>query len=785
MINRLTNKFKRYVVWRIILVSVVLMSLSYGLTMVLVTQISKDYATLYTSKVVCNMESYLSTKNVIVDQLDKMDSLYVYLDHPTPENLARLNEDVKKINVSSNEDILFFADTKTRSMHFWKDDGFEFVGTLDEQVPEDQWFYRSLSSKSRINLNIDRDRFIDVFNVWINYQMFDEGHVIGICGVGLSLDQFLKEIHFLESNQGAQSIVVNQFGAIQIAMDQSKILQNSFSAEVPLENSLFSMHSSTPFREEILNYFTTKEASAYTLNRSEFDYAAIENIDNSNWHVLTFFKSQSLVDYWRFLPLFLFILLFLGVLLILVIQRFDKLLGKPFIKLVHSLNPSEIESQATVYGLERNDEFGEIARSIEKLSKKWVQDIPVGVFHITDSLEILYANKVFLSLFGSVDIQELNHAIIEKPHTFFASKDLKFWLIDLMRQKDTSFRFEMEFANQQRENFWADVRLLKKDHYFEGTMIPINERRAHVNSVVDIAKTDALTGLINLRGLHHYLVDLFKTIPEQASLILVDIDRFKWVIKMYGHDVCDHLLVDLVEVLEDHILEPHLIARGDSGAFVIVLPETPLTRSSEIAEQIRAAIESFAFESVAQITASFAVTPYLIGDTVESIVTRLDNLKHIAKAKGRNRVEAYQYMEIPIIHMPWQTQYESGHDEIDSEHRLLFEMVNIAMTDNFKHLTPKHQLDELQKIVNMVKMHFKNEEATLERYQYPESLLSEHVLKHMELVKSIEEKLLGVLENHARWIDFYMYLISDVVYKHMIEEDQKFFEFLKKNIKNL
>lgn len=779
MINHLTNKFKHYVIWRIVIVSLVIISVAFALIGSVVSQISQDYAALYTSEVVCNMEAYLTTKNLIVDQLDKMDSLYTYLAAPTQEHLNILNDDVKKINVFSEEDTLFFADIRTRSMHFWGENGFEYVGTLDEQRAEDQWFYRSLSSKSRINLNIDRDRFIDVFNVWINYQMMVDGEVVGICGVGLSLDRFLEEIHFLETNQGAQSIVVNQFGAIQIALDQNKILQNSFSAEVPYQNSLFSFYDTETFRTEILEYFTLQAPNVFTLKDSEFNYAAIENIENSNWHVLTFYKSKSLVTFTRFLPLFVFIGFFLIVLSILVIRRFDKMLGRPFTQLIQSLNKSSESDLTYIEGMDREDEFGEIARSVEKLSRKWVQDIPVGIFHVTDSLEVLYGNKTFLALFGVSDIQTLNHAIVEKPHTVFPSKEVKQWLTGLMGENEPSYRFEMELANERRETFWADIRLIRKENYYEGTIIPIKERRAHVNAVIDIARTDALTGLLNQRGLSQLLVNEIAKIPEQLSVIFIDLDRFKWINEMYGHDVCDQVLLEVVELVQSQLIEEHHFARWSGEAFVVVLPGIDLSRSKEIAERLRAKIEASRFTSVAQLTASFAISPYLVGDTLDVLFTRLVALKNTAKAKGRNCVESYQFVEIPIIHMPWQTQYECGEKDIDSEHRLLFEMVNIAMTDHFKRLTPKHQLDELRKIVDMLKNHFKHEEDILRGRGYPAERLNDHVLKHLELIQSVEQRFVKVVENHVAWIDFYMYLISEVIYKHMIEEDKLFFDFFK------
>ena len=166
---------------------------------------------------------------------------------------------------------------------------------------------------------------------------------------------------------------------------------------------------------------------------------------------------------------------------------------------------------------------------------------------------------------------------------------------------------------------------------------------------VELAVTDALTGLYN----RHYLESHLKTLFDDAnqsgkslSLLMTDIDYFKSVNDNHGHGVGDEVLKEFAKRLKTHIRGVDLACRIGGEEFVIVMPDTNLAECFNVAERLRKAVERDLFilpqlEDPLEITTSIG-----IASTCENITTLDELLKHAdkalycAKRDGRNRVAA-------------------------------------------------------------------------------------------------------------------------------------------------
>lgn len=157
-----------------------------------------------------------------------------------------------------------------------------------------------------------------------------------------------------------------------------------------------------------------------------------------------------------------------------------------------------------------------------------------------------------------------------------------------------------------------------------------------------IASTDALTGMYNrvrfdkeleaeLRRAKRYQGDL--------SLIMVDVDHFKRINDLYGHQVGDTVLTKLSHVLRENLRRIDVMGRWGGEEFVVIVPQTEFDNAVSLAEKLRVAIEEYNFPEVVNITASFGVTSYKKGDTADALLKRADTALYEAKKKGRNRVE--------------------------------------------------------------------------------------------------------------------------------------------------
>ncbi len=173
--------------------------------------------------------------------------------------------------------------------------------------------------------------------------------------------------------------------------------------------------------------------------------------------------------------------------------------------------------------------------------------------------------------------------------------------------------------------------------------------RDNVQNSIEMAITDALTGLHNRRYMESHL----GTLAEQASsrgkplaLMMLDIDFFKSINDKYGHDAGDDVLREFAVRVRKSIRGIDLACRYGGEEFVIVMPETDLHVAGVVAERLRRSIagEPFAVNKGTtriEVTISIGLsTLELKGEPVADVLKRADTALYRAKNDGRNRVVA-------------------------------------------------------------------------------------------------------------------------------------------------
>jgi len=171
--------------------------------------------------------------------------------------------------------------------------------------------------------------------------------------------------------------------------------------------------------------------------------------------------------------------------------------------------------------------------------------------------------------------------------------------------------------------------------------------RDNVQNSIEMAITDALTGLHNRRYMESHL----STLVEQASsrgkplaLMILDIDFFKSINDTYGHDAGDDVLREFAVRIRKSIRGIDLACRYGGEEFVIVMPETDLTVAGMVAERLRRSIagETFAVNKGTKridVTISIGLATLDHKDEpVADVLKRADMALYQAKHDGRNRV---------------------------------------------------------------------------------------------------------------------------------------------------
>ncbi|BCH16483.1 MAG: PleD family two-component system response regulator [Mesorhizobium sp.] len=176
-----------------------------------------------------------------------------------------------------------------------------------------------------------------------------------------------------------------------------------------------------------------------------------------------------------------------------------------------------------------------------------------------------------------------------------------------------------------------------------------DQLRASVTQTIEMAVTDALTGLHNRRYLDSHLQTLFDRAVARRrplSVMITDLDRFKAVNDAHGHDGGDEVLREFARRLRKNVRGIDLACRFGGEEFVVVMPDTDGAVAEKVAERIRAEIAQMPFAvgqdgKTIEVTVSVGVSAVLKGvDSVSGLMKRADLALYEAKSAGRNRVVA-------------------------------------------------------------------------------------------------------------------------------------------------
>ena len=160
---------------------------------------------------------------------------------------------------------------------------------------------------------------------------------------------------------------------------------------------------------------------------------------------------------------------------------------------------------------------------------------------------------------------------------------------------------------------------------------------------------DGLTGLFNQR--HFYLTLrrdflLASRNSQPLSCLLLDLDHFKVINDLYGHQVGDKVLKTTAIRIRKSVRQTDVVSRYGGEEFAVLLPATNLVGATIIAEKIRAAIErqSVSHNNLAiRVTVSIGVscTGSHRPPEPEDLLAYADQALYIAKGAGRNNVRSY------------------------------------------------------------------------------------------------------------------------------------------------
>jgi diguanylate cyclase (GGDEF)-like protein/PAS domain S-box-containing protein len=160
------------------------------------------------------------------------------------------------------------------------------------------------------------------------------------------------------------------------------------------------------------------------------------------------------------------------------------------------------------------------------------------------------------------------------------------------------------------------------------------------NEYKDKAHHDTLTGLYNRLKFDEIIERKYRAFldsPEPFSIILMDIDDFKYINDTYGHDNGDKVLQEIARVLQSTLRKDDFLVRWGGEEFV-VLVDSDENVALALAEKLKDAVAKQVQIDSHVITISVGVSQMKVGDTIETLFSRVDKAMYESKKNGKNRV---------------------------------------------------------------------------------------------------------------------------------------------------
>jgi diguanylate cyclase (GGDEF)-like protein/PAS domain S-box-containing protein len=200
----------------------------------------------------------------------------------------------------------------------------------------------------------------------------------------------------------------------------------------------------------------------------------------------------------------------------------------------------------------------------------------------------------------------------------------------------------------------------------------VTERRRFESQLRHLADHDHLTALFNRRRFEEVLLEYIGSGPDRrGAVLLLDLDRFKYVNDFHGHSAGDEVVRMIGRTLTDVVDGSDVVARLGGDEFAVLLKTADRDAAERAAHAILAAVraQSLAIGTLSvSITTSVGVVPFDTADSrLESLLACADMAMYAAKEAGGNRCHVFDGNDEQVSEMQsrlaWADQIRRALDE--------------------------------------------------------------------------------------------------------------------------
>ncbi|MBI5875634.1 MAG: EAL domain-containing protein, partial [Deltaproteobacteria bacterium] len=307
-----------------------------------------------------------------------------------------------------------------------------------------------------------------------------------------------------------------------------------------------------------------------------------------------------------------------------------------------------------------SESFNKMARDIEgkttELKKlAFALEQSINIVFLTDIKgNIEYVNPMFEQITG----WSKQEAIGQNPRILASGETTRAQYEELWNTILAGKTYRYTFKNKKKNGqyYWATAQIAPiKDErgeviQFLAMQEDITEKKKAEERAEYLAHYDEMTGLYNrvrFMELMDKWIQAAQGSGKVSALLLIDIDEFKSINEIYGHNIGDEFLRHAAGLLKNSMEDVHresVLAHLGGDEFAVFITDVNEKDAMDIAEVMRKRIEGLYFTPLTtRFTASIGIALYPEhGAAVRELLSRADIAMYRAKASGRNRCHLYQ-----------------------------------------------------------------------------------------------------------------------------------------------
>lgn len=263
---------------------------------------------------------------------------------------------------------------------------------------------------------------------------------------------------------------------------------------------------------------------------------------------------------------------------------------------------------------------------------------------------IIYVNQAFTDITGYQQDEVIGRSprILQGPDT---DPEVRARIRQALEQ-ELPVREELINYTKQGKPYWLDLNIVPlrdaqgEVRFYAAIERDISSLKQQQQDLRELAIKDPLTGLLNRRGFAEYannLIALAHRENQLMSLAVIDLDHFKQINDLHGHDAGDEVLRQLAEQMHQGFRQTDVLGRLGGEEFVVLLPGSDAVGSSMCLDNLRQQVANLPIQVSAelQLNVTFSAGIATLNDTINSVedLTKLaDEALYRAKDAGRDKV---------------------------------------------------------------------------------------------------------------------------------------------------